>query len=310
MITMDATNKINSIPDSVLAQFGYTREGLLLEQQKENAALLMCGGLLGDCYLMAEIIDTILQPNGWDLTGKLKKQKWFKQEVKTHINKAFDELRNNISICRENSPTDSYYMMYMADSLYNLLKLDLIKLKNGILLELGNKVKNAPVLASLLIVDILSQWISNYYDKVLKEMKDNVYSKADYNSWYYQARFSGVSYNISLALEWYAKKFMPNDINIDLNDSPFIKAGVAVIDTKMNSSEVADIIKKDNEGYEEGKGKELYDKSLGILGIKPINKTLPKPKKQKPNPTLVPIEEQVEVEMTAKDILSQKFKVK
>lgn len=307
LIITDASNKIDKIPDSVLAQFGYTREGLIRKQQQENAAILMCGGLLGDCYLMAEVIDWMLTPNGKDIFNKIKKQKWYKQEVKTHINQAFEELRQNISICKENSPTDRNYMESMADSLYDELQIEITKLTNAFILEIGNKIKDSSVLASFLVIDVLAQWISNYYDSTIEHMKTEVFADADYNSWYYQARFSGVSFNLGKAIEWYGKKFSSTDI--DFNKSTIIKAGVTAIDRIMNDPKVAEKLKKDNSILEEGGGEELYNESLELLGITSKQKNLPKPKQKKEKP-IVSIEEQIEVEMTAKDILSQKYRVK
>lgn len=308
MVITDATNKINQIPDSVLAQFGYTREGLIRRQEQENAAILMCGGLLGDCYLMAEVVDWLLTSDS--LYKNILKAKWCKQTIKHKFKTAVESLRKNIACSRNNSPTNPEYMMNMADSLYDELKLDLLKLTNGVVLELGkNKIQDAQLISKILVIDMLLQWITSYYDHTVEYMKNEVFSAADYNSWYYQARMTGASKWWAEAVSEFGKKHL--DKVIDLNESEMVKNGITIIDRKMRDPKLSEKLRQINSDTEEGGGRELYDNALKALGLvtdKP--KELPKPAKPKKVKPVVPIEEQVEVEMTLKERLSQKYKVR
>lgn len=308
MVITDATDKINKIPDSVLAQLGYTREGLIRKQEQENAAILMCGGLLGDCYLMAEVVDWLLISDS--LYSKMLKTKWCKQTIKHKFKIAIETLRKNITLSKHNSPTNSDYMMAMADSLYDELKPDLLKLTNSVVLELGkHKIQDTQLLAQILVIDMLLQWITNYYDNTIKYMKNEIFNAADYNSWYYQARMTGASKRWGEAVIEFGRKYI-NDV-INLNESEMIKNGITIIDKKMKDPNLSEKLRKINSDTEEGGGKELYDKALKSLGLevdKP--KELPKPSKSKKVKTVLPITEQVAVEMILKEKLSQKYTVK
>ena len=308
MVITDATNKINQIPNSVLAQFGYTREGLIRKQEKENAAILMCGGLLGDCYLMAEVVDWLLTSDS--LYENILKAKWCKQTIKHKFKTAVENLRKNIACSRNNSPTNPEYMMNMADSLYDELKPDLLKLTNSVVLELGkNKIQDVQLISKILVIDMLLQWITNYYDNTIKYMKNEIFSDADYNSWYYQARMTGASKWWAEAVLEFGKKHI--DKVIDLNESEMIKNGITIIDKKMKDSNLSEKLCQINSDTEEGEGRELYNNALKTLGLvtdKP--KALPKSSKPKKIKSVVPIEEQVEVENIIKERLSQKYTVK
>lgn len=308
MVITDATNKINQIPDSVLAQFGYTREGLIRKQEKENAAILMCGGLLGDCYLMAEVVDWLLTSDS--LYENILKAKWCKQIIKHKFKTAVENLRKNIACSKNNSPTNPEYMMNMADSLYDELKPDLLKLTNSVVLELGkNKIQDVQLISKILVIDMLLQWITNYYDNTIEYMKNKIFSDADYNSWYYQARMTGASKWWAEAVLEFGKKHI--DKVIDLNESEMIKNGITIIDRKMKDPNLSEKLCQINSDTEEGKGRELYDNALKVLGlVTDKSKVLPKSSKPKKVKSVVSIEEQVEVDKAIKEKLSQKYIVK
>ena len=308
MIITDITDKINQIPDNVLAQLGYTREGLIRKQEQENAALLMCGGLLGDCYLMAEVVDWLLTSNS--IYNRMLRTKWGKQTIKRKFKIAIETLHKSIAMSKHNSPTNSDYMMAMADSLYDELKPDLLKLTNSVVLELGkHKIQDTQLVAQIIVIDMLLQWITNYYDNTIEYMKNEVFSAADYNSWYYQARMTGASKRWGEAVIEFGKKYI-NDV-INLNESEMIKNGITIIDKKMKDPALSEKLCKINSDTEEGEGRKLYDKALKSLGLEVDEpKELPKPSKPKKVKPVIPITEQVEIEMALKERLSQKYTVK
>lgn len=258
MITLDA-----KVPESLInkAQGFISLEKLQAMQQQENAALAMCGGLLGNCYLLSEVVENLMV----DTLGKLKKEKWYKHQIKWYFNRAKDELHKTISTSTNNSPTNGDYMREVADALYELLKLDLFKLKNAILLELNKlKIPYADYIADILVIDILLRYINMEYDDVIAYM--NTIFKAFYDSWYYPAKCEGPTKLWQQGLELVSKQFVKDEI--DLNGIPTIKNGIAIIQNKMHSAEVADAAKNEASQYaEDGGGQELYSKALNILGI-------------------------------------------
>lgn len=257
---MDLTPKI---PESLLGKAqGYISQETLVEmKKKENAALAMCGGLLGNCYLLAEVVENLMI----NTIGKCKKEKWYKHEIKYYFNRAKEEIHKTIFTSISNSPTNGDYMREVADALYEVLKLDLFKLKNAILLELNKyKVTNIDLLADILVIDILLRYINMEYNDVMEYM-DTIFH-AFYDSWYYPAKCKGPTKLWQQGLTAYSKKYIAEQI--DLNGIISINNGIAIIQHKMHSAEVADTVKTKASQYaEDGGGQALYNKALDILGV-------------------------------------------
>ena len=138
---MDVTPKI---PDSLLSKVsGYISKETLIEmKQRENAALAMCGGLLGNCYLLAEVVENLMINS----LNNFSKEKWFKQDIKCYITKAKEETHITIANSINNSPTDADYMREVADAIYEIIKPDLFKLNNAVwLAKLIMKKYNIPI---------------------------------------------------------------------------------------------------------------------------------------------------------------------
>ena len=262
---IDITSKINSIPKETLKVFGLTREALLEQQKKETAAINLCGGLLGNCYIMAEVICWMLEPCGLNILARIKKQPWYKQEIKREINTAIPHLYRNIQTSRENSLTNEDYMMTVSSNMYDILEPDLKKLSNSINLLVGKShIEDINTVSDFITIEILLQWITCYYESVIKQCKE-IYSKAEYKSWYYQARNTGATNHWSKAVSLFGNRYIKGEINLN---SPMILAGVNAIDTKMRSTEIGDIVTSQaEEYYDEGKGKALFNDALDILGL-------------------------------------------
>lgn len=258
MITLDS-----KVPESLVnkAQGFISPEKLQAMKQRESAALAMCGGLLGNCYLLSEVVENLMV----NTIGKLKKEKWYKHQIKWYFNRAKDELHKTISNSINNSPTNGDYMREAADALYELLKLDLFKLQNAILLELNKlKIPYADYIADILVIDILLRYINMEYDDVIAYM--NTIFKAFYDSWYYPAKCEGPTKLWKQGLELVSKQFVKDEV--DLNGIPTIKNGIAIIQNKIHSAKIADAVKNEASQYaEDGGGQELYNKALDILGI-------------------------------------------
>lgn len=257
---MDLTPKI---PDSLLSKTqGYISQETLVEmKKKENAALAMCGGLLGNCYLLAEIAENLMV----NALSNFSKEKWYRQNIKMFFKKAKDEIHTTIASSINNSPTNADYMREVADAIYEIIEPDLFKLNNAVLLELNKrKIEYSNSAADMITIDILLRYINLEYDDVLKYMQ--TIFKAFYDSWYHPARCEGPAYWWNKGMQIFAKKFIPEDL--DLNNIPTIKNGITVIQKRMHSAEIADAAKIEASQYaDDGGGQALYEKALEILGI-------------------------------------------
>lgn len=257
---MDLTPKI---PESLLGKAqGYISQETLVEmKKKENAALAMCGGLLGNCYLLAEVAENLMV----NALSNFSKEKWYRQNIKMFFKKAKDEIHITIASSINNSPTNADYMREVADAIYDIIEPDLFKLNNAILLELNKrKIEYSNSMADIITIDILLRYINFEYDDVLKYMQ--TIFKAFYDSWYHPARCESPAYWWNKGMQAFAKKLIPEDL--DLNDIPTIKNGITIIQKRIHSVEIADAAKaKANQYANDGGGQALYEKSLEILGI-------------------------------------------
>ena len=257
---MDLTPKI---PKSLLGKAqGYTSQETLVEmKQRENAALLMCGGLLGNCYLLAEIVENLMI----NALSNFSKEKWYRQDIKLFLKKAKEETHTTIANSINSSPTKADYMREVADAIYEIIKPDLFKLNNAILLELNKrKVKYSNSLAEMLTIDILLRYINLEYDDVLEYMQ--TIFKAFYDSWYHPAKCTGPAYWWNRGMQTFAKRFVPEDLN--LNNLPTIQNGITIIQKRIHSAEVANAAKAEASQYvDDGGGQALYEKALEILGV-------------------------------------------
>ena len=230
-------------------------------KQKENAALAMCGGLLGNCYLLAEVAENLMI----NAVSNFSKEKWYRQNIKMFFKKAKDEIHTTIASSINNSPTNADYMREVADAIYEIIEPDLFKLNNAVLLELNKrKIEYSNSAADMITIDILLRYINLEYDDVLKYMQ--TIFKAFYDSWYHPARCESPAYWWNKGMQAFAKKFIPEDL--DLNNIPTIKNGITVIQKRMHSAEIADAAKIEANQYaDDGGGQALYEKALEILGV-------------------------------------------
>lgn len=225
---VDISNKIDKLPNNMLL----TKQRLYELQVKENAALTICAGVLGNCYLMLEIID-------WYITesiSKIRKQPWFKMSIKNDINKSKDFILKEIKASRRSSQSSCEYMTEMADSMYELLRQDLLIFKNSIMLQLKNVKYDTSPIADIIVIDTLLSWNCRYYDNTMKQMKE-FYNNPDYNSWFYQAKCERGYKLWRRAVETFANLYLDNEI--DLNNSQLITNALTIIDNKMNSDDIA-----------------------------------------------------------------------
>lgn len=252
---------LKSLPQSLLDKTKgiITVEDIQKLKQKENAALAMCGGLLGNCYLLAEVAESLMV----DALYKFKKEKWYKHNIKQSFKSSMTSLHTTIATSIRNSPTNADYMREVADAILNELTPDLFKLKNAILLELDKrKILYSKSLADMLTIDILLRYIRIEYDDVIEYMQ--TIFKTFYDSWYHPAKCENAYFWWNNGVQSFAKQYIPEDL--DLNNISNIQNGIAIIQKKMHSSEIADAVKKEASKWADaGEGQTLYEKSLKIL---------------------------------------------
>lgn len=227
---------------------------------KESAALTMCSGMLGNCYLLAEVTEGMIL----DTLAKFKHEKWFKQEIKKYLNTSFSDLHSIIINNINGSLTNADYMREVADTIYNILKQDIFKLRNAVSLELNKrKVEQADTLTDMVTIDIMYQCIKVEYDDVIQYMK--TIFNACYDSWYYPIKCKSPAYWWNKGMQTFAAKHLKD--TIDITNTPNIQNGVAVIQKKMHSVEIADAIRQEASKYaDEGVGRDIYQKALQTLG--------------------------------------------
>jgi len=256
---VDISAKLEKLPENRI----YTKQLLLELQEKENAALTICAGVLGNCYLMLEIID-------WYITNsisKIKAQPWFKFTIKQDLLKAREHIQKEIKASRRTSQSSSEYMTEMADSMYEVLKKDLLIFKNSIMLQFKNTKYDTSTIADIIVVDTLLSWNVNYYDKTMEKMKE-FYSNPDYNSWFYQARCS-IGRNLwRRGLDTFARMYITE--TIDLDNSPLVKNALAIIDNKMNSDEIAQNLRIQNSEIENN-GDDILSEAFKVFGREGIS---------------------------------------
>lgn len=229
---------------------------------KGENAINLCAGYLGNCYLMAEVIDWMLHSNGGKIYDTIKSQKWFKFDIRKHINKSIECLHKNISTCLEAKDVNKEYNQDVADSLYEELRLDIFKMHNAIRLYLNKqKIKNNEPLACLITVSQLFLWITTEYNAVITCAKEEIFNPTDvpdyYDAWLGHLKFAEASSHWNLALEQYNKLHLKKTLN--LNDMPSIKHGLLAINRKMKDGVLSKKLKEKAAAWtEEGSGAQRY----------------------------------------------------
>lgn len=232
LLYFDETEKINRIPEEALIQAHTTRKQLLDKQIKENAALFVCSSMLGINHIIEEVIDSYLV----ELMPKLRKQKWFKFTIKVSLNKAYEEIGKAIKMSMKTSVSSSEYMMDLSDKTGESMDLDLFKLKNAILLEIGKyKFKDQEVLSDMILVYGFLQYANNRYNSVLEHM--NKIYPALYDTWFNHASALIPLQCWSKGLEDYLKQFH-KDTNINLSDSFLVTCGFHKIESDFSPESI------------------------------------------------------------------------
>lgn len=243
---------------------GITEDGLATMIKREEAAKHMMGGLLGNCYLLTEVVDGLLL----EANSTVKQQQWFRQSIKRDFNQVRDQIRKTITHSKRNSPSSQDYMVEIADNMSERLKGDLFALFNVIYIHLGKKhVHGSKVLAELIVIHIMLQWIGKIYDDAVDYMVSEVYGdKEFYDSWYGYAGCKGICNRMESVVKAVAKMEILSDTVINLNDIPQIMHALNAMRWKLKDED-GTIVARSSEACDPGSGPECYSQALETLGI-------------------------------------------
>lgn len=207
--------------------------------KKENAAKILCGGQLSDCYFLSEMIDSLLT----DVYRELKELKFFRQVPKQKAKLAWSQIKNHSSDIM--ATTDIRYAREISDNIQELIRVDLWKLINSMIMELDyHHVKHSRVLAYILLIDAMGNLSCNHYDDTIKCMKD-FYAPVNYDSWYCHVRPTDFCHNWKFLIQAACDYCIPKGSNINLDDSINITNGIKIIIKKLTDSISRDDITKE-----------------------------------------------------------------
>lgn len=235
LLYFDETAKIMALPDEGLP-IGYSKQSLLKQQEKENAALLVCAASLGINHLVMELVDSLLV----DLLPKLKSQKWFKFKIKKNIIKSSELIKDSLQKSYKTSRTPHEYMMEISDELTTTSKDIIFKLTNAVNIEIGRVIKSDhSLLDQMIVIGILLSWINSHYESVLESM-NKVYP-ALYDSWFSEASASIPRKLWNEAIEVYSKQ-LPFEETLDINNSQLIITGWGMLNNWFTPTTIQDKI--------------------------------------------------------------------
>lgn len=241
----------------------FNPENIERELERENAALTMCGGLLGTCYLLAECVDNEII----EAFSVFQKQKWWREAAKHLFKNAQEALRKGLNMSTNNSITSSQYMKEMADAVYEALRHDIYMLQRAIAIEVTRyELGNLQVsVEKMLLMKILYQCIIEMYDIKISAMQ-KVYP-AYYDSWYGSAKFEAAATQWNKAVTYFANHNLKVDIELDKVKT--IQTGVRVILNKLESQTLTDQASEIAKEYakDTGNSEKIFCDAVDLLNV-------------------------------------------
>lgn len=215
------------IPNNLI----FNSEQYALQSEKEHAALTLAGGLLGNIYVVTEIIDGVMRQSYSVITS----QKCYKRELKKFHKQGMKDIKNTINTMLRTMNAD--FSRSIADYMDDRLSIEITKMRYCILFTLNkHKCPNSEFISWVILIQILIQFSVTSYDSIIEDMYKNVFP-ANYNSWFYQARNTAALHSwgefTTLAL-----KDIP--MEIDLSENPNIQLSLEIIYKLIWSGELAD----------------------------------------------------------------------
>ena len=187
--------------------------GMLKQVEMDNHAVVMCGVLLGRCYVMQEIIDSYMT----ECYAYFRKQPWFRHSLKMNLNKARMVLGENLKSSRQNSEGNSMIMMDCSDFVCAGVDNDIYKMQMGAENNLNRiGVENSRSLVMLVILDMMMRYTRNMYRGIMGYMHD--VHEHNYEEMYVTSSCENVLLWFNKALKEYCDKYV--HVDIDLNKMP------------------------------------------------------------------------------------------
>lgn len=232
-------------------------------QSKEQAAIFMCGGLLGDCYILQEIIDSFLT----DVEAMFRKEKWYRQTLKQNFRKCIKTLRDGMATARHNGASGSDLMRCIADAYADKIQPQIKMMYLGAGSELGKHkdLKQPNIVAIWITVDTLFVYLKKQYDLTLEHMQ--TIFPAYYDTHYSHASGRDAHRYFTMALGEFVLQHVPS--RVDANELDSINRGMDGIINTIRLLQKDDSIKQDameETGQDAGDAK--WDESLRKLGRK------------------------------------------
>lgn len=231
--------------------------------EREQAAIMICGGQLGNCFLLGEVIDSMIT----DLMPQMRECPWFRQTIKHDFNQAVQMLKKTNRVSMANSPSKGDFMREIADQFYDVIKSDLFRMEQAVRISLGkHKVPNDDVMARIINVHIMLQMVKTEYESVVEYMMTLWGDKEFYQSWYGHASYSNVMHWWSKGLYGVATQIVAGTIN--LNEFVDIRNGVEILRRRLHDNTISDRIRtatEDECGVDPGSA--LYQNALKVMGV-------------------------------------------
>lgn len=236
---------------------------LVEQQSKEQAAIFMCGGLLGDCYILQEIIDSFMV----DVEAMFRHEKWYRLTLKQNFRKCIKTLRDGMALARHNGASGADLMRYIADEYADKIQPQIKLMYLGAGSELGRykELKEPNIVAIWITVDTLFRYLKKQYDLILEHMQ--AIFPAYYDTHYSHASGRDAYRYFEMALNEFDDRYIP--FQLDANELDSINRGLDGIINTIALLQKDDSIKRDameETGQDAGDAK--WDESLRKLGRK------------------------------------------
>lgn len=236
---------------------------LIEQQKKEEAAIFMCGGMLGDCYILQEIIDSFMV----DVESMFRKEKWYMLTLKQNFHKCIDELRKCMASARYKGASGADLMRCVADAYDDKIQPQIRMMYLGAGSELGkyHDLEQPNIVAIWITIDTLFLYLKKLYDDRLEYMK-NVFP-TNYDRYYSHASGRDARRYFEMALNEFVRRYI--HFRIDANNIDSINRGMMGIINTVSLLNKDDSIKQsamEETGQDAGDAK--WDESLRKLGIR------------------------------------------
>lgn len=255
MITLSEGNRraLLSLPQ-------YNPEDIEKAMQMENAALVMCGGLLGSCFLLGGCIEDRMRA----VLYMLGQHSWYRHQLKKAFKDAHRKLQEHLTQSKCCSNTSNEFMDEMINSTYGLLQADMDNLEKFVNIEtLRYDIPHRELFVKMFAIKILFRGVKVIYRDRIASMR-KVYP-AYYETWYSNAAMDGPAKLWDKALDMWAERYMKEGIS--LVDNKSINTCMQIILDKIDSQSIADRAGEIASEYAEDKGDSagIFNEALEIL---------------------------------------------